>query len=163
MVTVHRVLALALLALGVALVFLGLTSALGFTPGAVAVSIVAVAALLYTGGVWLRPSALKPATPGAAHPPLLFDAEIRLLGGPAAGQPLASQFPPHLQTMVEQHCAAALTGSTSRFPFTLDGTSVVYDAVPVRGADGAILFGVLVRADRAGSRAVVAAGTLGGR
>lgn len=160
MTTVHRLAAPALLAVGVAVVFLGLTSAQGFTPGAMAVSAVAVAALLYTGGVWFGRPPAPPSIAAGTHGPLLFDAEIRLLGGPAAGQPIAEQFPDHLRALVEHHCAAALAGSPSRFPCTLGDSPVVYDAVPIRGADGDILFGVLLRDDRAGARSGAAAVTV---
>src|SRR5687767_9853514 len=109
---VQRFVSATLLILGVALVFLGLTRSLGFTALGVIASVAAIAALLYTGGVWFGSSASRPAapTPVAATDPMLFDARGRLVAGPAAGHPVASQFPESLRLEIERHCAGAFAG-----------------------------------------------------
>jgi hypothetical protein len=146
MAHLQRFVSFALLILGVALVFLGLTRSLGVTPASVLASVAAVAALLYTGGVWFGSAAPRPrvgssrGTPG----PILFDRDGRLIAGPAAGQPVASQFPESLRPDIERHCAAALAGRTARFLCTRDGRPRTFDVLPVLGPDGTIVYGVVV-------------------
>jgi hypothetical protein len=149
MAHLQRLIAFALLSLGVALVFLGLTRSLGFTPGSVLVSVVAIAALLYTGGVWFGAAGGRgrAASLVGLDGPLLFDVHGRLVGGAAAGQPVASQFPESARGDIERSCAAALAGRTGRFPSTRAGASVVVDVLPVLGADGTIVYGILVPAE----------------
>ena len=66
-----------LMASGVVLTFVGLSSAFGFTPGGMVASVAAIAALLYAGGVWFgRPVATSPA--GAATI-IVFDRTLRIV------------------------------------------------------------------------------------
>ena len=150
MAHLRRFASFALLILGVTLVFLGLTRSLGVTPASVLASVAAIAALLYTGGVWFGSTAPRPgvvATPPGAAGPILFDRDGRLIAGPAAGQPVASQFPDSLRPDIERHCAAALAGRTARFLCTRDGQPLTFDVLPVLGAGGTIVYGVLVPLD----------------
>ena len=157
MANVRPVLAFVLLLVGVTLVFLGLTQALGFTPLGVLVSVVAIAALLFTGGVWFggaAPRTQVPAATGDASP-ILFDVHGRLVSGASAGQPVASRFPDVVRLEVERHCATVLAGRAARFPCICNGQPVVFEALPVRSADGVIVYGLFVPAGA--STGVVAA------
>jgi hypothetical protein len=150
MAHLQRFVSVALLILGVTLVFLGLTKSLGVTPVSVLASAAAIAALLYTGGVWFGSAAPRSKVvslpPGAADS-ILFDRKGRLIAGPAAGQPVASQFPESLRPDIERHCAAALAGRTARFLATRDGRPLTFDVLPVLGADGTIAYGVVLSLD----------------
>ena len=149
MPNLQRFASVTLLILGVALVFLGLTRSLGVTPLGVIASVAAIAALLYTGGVWFGSSASPPVARarGTATDPMLFDTRGRLIAGPAAGDPVASQFPESLRLEIERHCAAVFAGRTARFLGSRDGRPLTFDVLPVLGADGAIVYGVVVSVD----------------
>ena len=146
MPNVQRFASVTLLVLGVALVFLGLTRSLGVTPLGVIASVAAIAALLYTGGVWFGSSASQPVAraPRAATDPMLFDTRGRLIAGPAAGHPVASQFPESLRLEIERHCEAVFTGRTARFPCTRDGQALVFDVLPIHDAAGTVIYGIVV-------------------
>ena len=148
MANARAVLAFVLLLVGVTLVFLGLTRALGFTLLGVLVSVVAIAALLFTGGVWFGGAAPRTDVTSASGEgsPILFDVHGRLVSGPGAGQPVASRFPEIVRLEVERHCATVLAGRAARFPCIFDGKPIVFEALPVRTADGAILYGLFVPA-----------------
>jgi hypothetical protein len=148
MANVRSVVAVILLLVGVTLMFLGLTRALGFTPLGVLVSAIAIAALLFTGGVWFGVAAPRTHVTSATDdgPPILFDVHGRLVSGPRAGQPVASRFPETMRLEVERHCATVLAGRPARFPCICDGKPVVLEALPVRSADGVIVYGLFVPA-----------------
>jgi hypothetical protein len=148
MANLRSVLAFVLLLVGVTLVFLGLTRALGFTPLGVLVSVVAIAALLFTGGVWFGVAAPRTHVTSATGDgsPILFDVHGRLVSGPSAGQPVTSRFPEVARPEVERHCAAVLAGRAARFPCICDGKPIVFEALPVRSADGVIVYGLFVPA-----------------
>ena len=142
MADIKQLLSSVLLALGVMLVFLGLVSAVGFTPGGVVASIAAIGALLYAGGVWFATPAAAAATP--AHPLIVFNRERVLVTGPGMGQSVLAQFPESARPEIERRCAAALAGMGARFPCFYDGRMVVFDALPVRSADGEVVYGILL-------------------
>lgn len=148
MANVRQVLAFVLLLAGFTLVFLGLTRALGVTPLGIFVSVVAVAALLFTGGIWFGGRAPRPPVISAIGDGslILFDVHGRLVSGANAGEPVASRFPEAVRFEVERHCATVLAGHPARFPCTCDGKPVVFEALPVRSADGAIVYGLFVPA-----------------
>jgi hypothetical protein len=148
MAKVRPVLAFVLLLAGVTLVFLGLTRALGFTLPGVLVSVVAIAALLFTGGVWFGGAAPRTHVTSATGDgsPILFDVQGRLVSGPSAGEPVASRFPDVARLEVERQCAAVLAGRAARFPCICDGKPIVFEALPVRSADGVIVYGLFVPA-----------------
>jgi hypothetical protein len=158
MATIRPFLAFVLLFVGVVLVFLGLTRGLGITPYSVLVSIVAIAALLYTGGIWFGGSPPRTRVTSATGDgsPILFDIQGRFVSGPHAGQPVASWFPEALRAEVERHCAAVLAGRSERFAYICDGNPMVFEALPVRSADGAVVYGLLVPVS-AGTGVVAAA------
>ena len=142
----NRVLAVALLALGVGMVFLGLTASLGFTLVGVLSSVAAIAALLYTGGIWFGGAgapAMRPDNCG----PILFDRHSLIVSGPGAGQPLVSRFPAALRPEIERQCATVLAGLTARFPCGPGSAASAVDAVPVRRADGTVIYGLLIPAE----------------
>jgi hypothetical protein len=143
MTDVKRLVSSVLLAAGVLLVFIGLSTALGFTAGGMVASLAAIAALLYAGAVWFTPSAAAPSSV-PAQTLFVFDAAGRVVSGPGAGQPLTAQFPEMLRAEIERRSAAALNGITARFVCLHKGQTVVYDALPVRSADGAIVYGILL-------------------
>jgi hypothetical protein len=153
---VSRLLAFVLLLAGGTLVFLGLTRAMGLTPFGILVSVVAIGALLFTGAVWFGGPAPRTHVPPLADDgfPILFDVHGRLVSGPHAGQPVASRFPQAVRSEVECHCATVLAGRPARFPCIFDGKPVLFDALPVRSAEGAVLYGLLVAS---GSRSGVVA------
>lgn len=142
----QRIVSSVLLAAGILLVFAGVSSALGFTPWSMLASAAAIAALLYSGAAWFAGPGTRQGRVEPAGPPLfVFDREGRIVSGPAIGQPLPAQFPEPLRGEIERQCAAALAGSSGRFPCLFDGRPVVFDALPVRNAEGAIEYGILVR------------------
>jgi hypothetical protein len=131
-----------LLVAGVGLTFVGLSSALGFTPGGMLASVGAIAALLYAGGVWLgRPPVPAPAAPGGI---IVFDRSLRVASGPALGSPVAAQFPSAIRSIVDSHCLSALMGEASHFVCEDSAVRFVLEAAPVRDGAGVVLFGVLI-------------------
>ena len=148
MANARRPLPSVLLLIGVVLIFLGLTRALGITPSGVLVSVVAIGALLLTGGIWFgAPAPRTRATPAAGDSsPIVFDLQCRLVSGPHAGHPVTSRFPAAVRLDVERYCETVLAGRAARFPCVWDGTPIVFEGLPVRSADGAIVYGLLVPA-----------------
>jgi hypothetical protein len=146
MAIVRRPLPFVLLLVGVALISLGLARALGITPYGVLVSIAAIGALLLTGGIWFGAPAPRTGVTSAAGDgsPILFDLQGRLVSGPDAGQPVTSRFPEAARLDVERHCVTVLAGHAARFPCVWEGTPIVFDGLPVRSADGVIVYGLLV-------------------
>ena len=64
--------------------------------------------------------------------------------GALRGATLTSCFPPSVRADLETHCAAALGGAGARFSCVSDGERLQFDAVPVRAADGRIVYGLLM-------------------
>ena len=148
MANVRRPLPFVLLLGGVALISVGLTRALGITPYGVVVSLVAIGALLLTGGVWFGAPGPRTRVTSAAGDgsPILFDVQGRLVSGPHAGQLVTSRFPEAARLDVERHCVTVLAGRAARFPCVWDGTPIMFEGLPVRSADGVIVYGLLVPA-----------------
>jgi hypothetical protein len=141
---VKRLVSSVLLMLGVGLVFFGMSTALGFTATGMLASVAVIGALLYVGAVWFAP---PPAAPVRAAELIVFDRDQRIVSGAGIGERVASQFPDGMRGEIERRCSAALSGTTARFPCLRNGKPVVYDAVPVRSADGAVIYGILLAAD----------------
>jgi hypothetical protein len=154
--TYRRMISSALLAAGGILVFVGLTAALGFTPVGMLASAAVMATLLYAGAVWFAPSVVTRASEGAASV-IVFDRSQRIVAGGRLGEPVAGSFPESVRAEIVQRCGAALAGMTARFECELAGQLLAFDAVPVRRADGIILYGILLSG--AGSPASAAATT----
>src|SRR4051794_17571452 len=148
MTNLKRVLAQGLLLLGVALVFLGINTALGFTPGNLLISAAAIGALLYAGGTWFGASGPRTHATAAAGRgwPIVFDARGCLVSGPQAGQRVAAQFPEIARGEIGLHCASVLAGQPAQFPCIWDGTPIVFEALPVRDGQGAVVYGLLIPA-----------------
>ena len=145
MVDINRFVSAFLLVLGVLLVFLGMSSALGFTPGGMVASVAAIAALLYAGAMWFAPLP----GPGAltAEKPMVFDRNRLIVTGPGAGQPVTAALPEEVRLELEQRCMAALNGVPGRFVAVYHGRTTSFEVVPVRSADGVVVYGMLVSAD----------------
>ena len=142
---VKRLVSGVLLVLGVMLVLVGFITALGFTPGGMLASVAAIAALLYAGAIWFAPPpAVRAASPPPSTPIVVFDRDQRIVSGDATGQPVAGGFPQIIRPEIERRCAAALAGTSARFACLLDGRTTVFDVLPVRTADGAVLYGILL-------------------
>ena len=131
----HRVGSFVLLAGGVFLVFAGLTSALGFSVSGIIASAGAIAALLYAGAVWFGAPTRSDVSV------LLFTPQLTVAAGPLAGRVLVELFPPAARRDIESGCRAALAGQSQR---VVGAQGQAFEAAPVRGADGAIVYGVLI-------------------
>jgi hypothetical protein len=143
MVSAKRLASSLLLAAGIVLVFMGLNTALGFTVIGMLASVVAIAALLYAGGVWFggAPSVVAPA---GAEKVIVFDRGLRIAAGAAPGAPLLIQFPEPMRAEIETHCRAALRGQHSHFTCEHAGKRVFFDVAPVQSVAGLVLYGVLI-------------------
>lgn len=139
MTPLHRVASFVLFASGLALVLVGLSAALRFTVPGVVASVAAVAALLYAGGVWFGDRA-------SVHAPsvLVFDRDLKVIGGPYAGQPVGSRFPGSMRDEVIHYCAAAVAGRPSRFVCRDGNTERVFEAAPINIGRPSDISGVLV-------------------
>ena len=131
----HRIGSYVLLAGGVLLVFAGLASALGFSASGMVASGAAIAALLYAGGVWFGPA------PRADVSVVLYTPQLTVAAGPLSGRGLVDLFPAASRREIEAHCRAALAGESQRFAGAEGQT---FEASPVRSAEGAIVYGVLI-------------------
>jgi hypothetical protein len=141
----HRVGSYVLLAAGVLLVFMGLAAALAFSFSGMIASAAAIAALLYAGGVWFGGS-----TPVDSSV-VLFTPQLTVAVGPLAGRTVAELFPIPLRKEVDALCRAALSGEARRFSEE-SGTAI--DAAPVRGADGLVVYGILISGAATSERAL---------
>ena len=133
---------------GITLVVVGISAALGFSLSGILVSIAAVASLLYAGSIWLGER------PAAAPSVIVFDRQLRITGGPHAGQPIASQFPPAMRDEIERRCGAAVTGQHSRFTCHDGAHERIFDAAPVLSERPTEISGVLVEGAAATTPAI---------
>lgn len=132
MVRARHLAASLLLAVGIVLVFTGLTAALGFTGSGLLASVAAVAGLLYAGAIWFGGPA-PAAAPGAV---LMFDHRLDLMSGGS----LLTLFPERVRGDLRGHCLAALAGERARV--TVDGRA--FQVLPVVDGEGEVLYGVLI-------------------
>ena len=131
-----------MLGLGLLLVFVGMSAALGFTGAGMIASVAAIAALLYAGGIWFgTPPA---AAPAGAETIFVFDRALRVAAGAAPGTPLLSRFPEPLQAEIDSRCRAALRGERTHFLCEHGGRRIDFDVAPVQMSSGAVLYGVLI-------------------
>ena|SRR5881392_3836714 len=131
----HRVGSSVLLAGGVVLVFAGLAAALSFSMAGMMASAAAIAALLYAGGVWFGGSSRADASV------VLFTPQLTVAAGPLAGGPVLDLYPIPLRKEIDALCRAALAGESRRFA---PPSGMGIEAAPVRGADGRIVYGILI-------------------
>lgn len=151
----------ALLLAGVALVFAGLSTALGFSAGGMIAAGAVIAALLYAGAVWSGKGA---ASTDPIHPieqALVFDRTLRLVPAPGSSGSLLTRFPEPLRPEIEVRCLAALSGRSTRFTCEHATGPVVFDAVPVRDNDGTIVYGMLLCAAVSAAPLVAGASSAG--
>lgn len=132
--TTHRLGSYVLLAAGVVLVFAGLTAALGFSTSGVIASVAAIVALLYAGAVWFGTAARADASV------LVFTPQLIVAVGPLSGRPVLDLFPARDRTAIDAQCRAAIDGHSSRF----SAAGQTFDAAPVRGVDGGVVYGILI-------------------
>lgn len=140
----HRAGSTVLLAGGVFMVFAGLSSALGFSLSGMIASTAAIAALLYAGGVWFGDA------PHVDPAVVLFTPALVIASGPLAGRPVADIYPETIRREIEARCRAALAGQASHFSCE---PGHEFQATPVRSADGAVIFGLLLSGSLARVRA----------
>ncbi|OFW04564.1 MAG: hypothetical protein A3H96_09245 [Acidobacteria bacterium RIFCSPLOWO2_02_FULL_67_36] len=132
-----------LLASGIVLVLMGLSTALGFTAVGMVTSVTVIAALLYAGGLWLGGTP-RVAAPAGAEKVLVFDRGLRIAAGAAPGASLLTQFPESMRAEIETHCRAALRGQHSHFTCEHAGKRVLFDVAPIQSVAGLVLYGVLI-------------------
>jgi hypothetical protein len=133
-----RLAALLLSAVGLALVFAGLSHSLGATPPGMLATTAAIAALLYAGGVWFG-------TPALDGPSILvFNHALAISGGPLAGKPIVSEFPIWMRGEIRRRCEAAIAGEYSRFTCSDGLRSRTFDAAPITNGEGTVVCGVLI-------------------
>ncbi|MGH9310491.1 MAG: hypothetical protein ACRD1U_14025 [Vicinamibacterales bacterium] len=142
-----------LLGAGVGLVFLGLSASFGFTAGGMIASLIAVGVLMYAGAIWAAPGPSRLAASPVAL--VVFDRDRRIVSGGVPGESLTAQFPEMLRPEIGRRAEAALGGSTERFPCLHGGRFVVFEVLPVRDAQGAIVYGILLSTE--GEPAAIAA------
>lgn len=142
MAHVRRSLSVAVFAAGVILVFFGVNAALGLSAAGIFASAAAVVTLLYSGAIWFGSGSTAPLTRDSV---IVFDRSLREACGVRRGQPITASFPVAERAALEDECWAALAGEGGRFS-AADGRSQ-FDVLPVRTADGAITYGILIDTD----------------
>jgi hypothetical protein len=153
---VKRALSSVLLASGVVLVYVGLSTALGFTPAGIVASVAAIAALLYAGGIWFGGVPGQLTTPGADKV-LVFDRLLQVVTGPATGGSLLAQFPAPIRPELEMRCRMALRGEHTHFSCEHAGARIAFDISPVQSINGVVLYGIVVAGQGKPMPAVTAA------
>jgi hypothetical protein len=107
-------------------------------------SAAAIAALLYAGAVGFG------GAPGADPTVVLFTPQLTVAAGPLAGRAVPDLFPLALRNEIDALCRAALAGQSSRFSPAAGET---FETAPVRGADGLVVYGILIAGDATTERA----------
>ena len=131
----HRIASSVLLAGGVLLVFVGLTAALGFSTSGVIAGAAAIAALLYAGGVWFGASARDDVSV------ILFTPHLTVAAGPLTGRTVVDLYPEVMRRELGERCRGVFAGESMRFS---PAPGSMFQIAPVRGADGAIVYGILI-------------------
>jgi hypothetical protein len=139
MAHVRRTLPVVVFVVGVILVFSGLNAAVDLSAAGMFASAAAVLALLYSGAVWF--GSRQPAPP-VLDTVIVFDRSLREACGARRGLPVTASFPVAERAALEDECWGALAGEGGRFSAG-DGRSQ-FDVLPVRTADGAITYGILI-------------------
>ena len=116
--------------------FAGVASALGYSYGGMLATAAAVVALLYAGGVWFGASTTTDRSV------ILFTHALTVASGPMAGRPVGELFPDAMRAAIDEHCRRALDGQSTRF--TCGAAAQPFAVSPVRSAEGAIVYGVLL-------------------
>jgi hypothetical protein len=132
-------LSIGLLVAGVTLVFVGVTRSVGFSLTGIIASLAAVVALLYSGAVFFGAS--PAAHSGQRDTIFVFDRTFRLVSGTHKGLPIRAVLSGE---DVESRCSAVFTGKSDRFAYGGTSHPMQVDVVPVRDADGTVVFGMLI-------------------
>jgi hypothetical protein len=122
---------------GVALLFAGITRAVGFSLAGVIATAAAVGALLYAGAVWFG-------RPRERCSAVIFTRELIVAAGERAGSGIGDLVPVAVSAEVIARCRAALDGQGSAFAPVSDPSRRTFEALPIRSADGAIACGLLL-------------------
>lgn len=144
----HRVGSTVLLSGGVFLVFAGLTSSLGYSISGIVATLAAIAALLYAGGVWFG------GAPNTDLSVVLYTPSLTIASGPLAGHAITDLFPDHMRRQIDIQCRVALSGHTARFACGKGGGEKMFEASPVRTADGLVVYGLLLSGALVGAQRV---------
>jgi hypothetical protein len=145
-----------LLASGIAVVFAGLSAALGFTVGGMIASVAAIAALLYAGGIWFGGVPTTMAVAGA-DTVIVFDRSLRITAGGAPGASVLLRFPEPLRPEIEMRCHLALRGEHTHFDCEHGGARLSFDIAPVQTVSGTVIYGILIAGSGMRVRTVSAA------
>jgi hypothetical protein len=140
---VKRLMSSLLLAVGLVLVFAGLSHALGFSVPAMAASVALIAALLYAGAVWFG-GASAVALPAGLASVTVFDRDLQVVAGAASGTHVTQPFPAALRPAIEARCRAALRGESASFSCEIGGRTIAFDTAPIAAPSGQVLYGVLI-------------------
>jgi hypothetical protein len=132
------------LAVGIVIVFAGISAALGFSIGGMIAAVALIAALLFAGGVRFGGAPAIPNFADAAATIIVFDRALRVVAGATSGTPLLSQFPEPLRPEIGERCRAALRGEHTHFLCEHAGRRLSFDVAPVPMSDGAVMYGVLI-------------------
>jgi hypothetical protein len=144
---IHRAGSVALLTGGLVLVFAGLSASAGFSLSGTMASAAAMLALLYAGGVWFGSSS------DADRSVLLFTRALIVATDPLSGRRLRDLFPHANGSVLEDACRLALAGHPARLSC---GTAETFAISPVRSAEGAVIYGLLLTGAAAASEAQLA-------
>lgn len=134
----HRAGSTVLLAGGVFLVFAGMSSALGFSTAGIVASLAAIAGLLYAGGVWFGTA------PQIDPSIVVFTPDLKVAGGVLDGRRVRDVFADDMRHDVEAACREAIGGRPSRFTAGHGSARRNFEAAPVLGAGGVVIYGVLL-------------------
>ena len=132
---------------GALLLFLGLIRALGLTP----TEVLARPSRHCRADVCRRDSVRRrDGRPGQrdALPVLVFDRDHRVVSGAAAGQPLSPAVSRDAPRGRSNGVAPwPWRARRTRFPCLHNGKMMIFEAVPVRTADGTVVYGILLSTD----------------
>jgi hypothetical protein len=141
--SLRRALSSILLAAGIVTILAGLSAAFGFTPGGIVASVIAVATLLYAGGLWFGGTSHQIAAPGADIV-IVFDRSLKITAGPGPGTTVMMQFPEPLRPEIEMRCRLALRGEHTHFECEHGGARLAFEIAPIQSVQGVVTYGVLI-------------------
>lgn len=151
MFRITRLVSVVLFGTGIALVLAGVNAAIGFSVAGLVASVAAIVALLYAGAVWFGVPAVSSLASASPEAVLVFDRSLRVAAGAHRGTPVAACFPGSSRAEIEARCAAVLDGAIAHFSCRQGNERLHLDAVPIRSADGTILYGALLTVSAAPS------------
>jgi hypothetical protein len=87
---------------------------------------------------------------------VVFNRALRVVCGGARGGHIAAHFPELARGEIERRGIAALLREPAQFTCAGNGGILGFAVAPVRGADGAVLYGILIAGTAARASAVAA-------